>query len=71
MTTLQQLEQDGYRFKINADGYFVWFGDKGLGGASVRLPREKPLHYRHRDANIINNTAAAIRLAERHKATGA
>lgn len=67
MSTLKSLEADGYRFKINADGYFVWFGEQGLGGASVKLPRDKPLHWRHRDANIIENTTQAIRLAERHK----
>ena len=67
MASLTQLEREDYRFEITADGYFVWFGEQGLGGASVKLPREKPLHWRHRRANIISNTTSAILLAEGHK----
>jgi hypothetical protein len=66
MPTLRELEADGYEFKIDADGYFVSFNGKGLGGAGVRLPRAKPLHWRHRRSNIIDNTAAAISMAEKH-----
>lgn len=64
--TREQLTAAGYRFKVTADGFFVWFGEQGLGGASVRLPRQKPLHWRHRDANIRDNEASAVCLAARH-----
>jgi hypothetical protein len=57
---LEHLKTAGYKFDITADGYMVWLGDKYLGGASVRLPRSKPLHWRHRSANIKDNVATAL-----------
>jgi hypothetical protein len=57
---LEHLKTDGYKFDITADGYKVWLGDKFLGGASVMLPRTKPLHWRHRSANIKNNVKQAL-----------
>lgn len=61
-----KLQEQGFEFEVSADGYFVKCKGQGLGGASVRLPREKPLHYKHRDANIRDNLAAAISLAQKH-----
>jgi hypothetical protein len=57
---LEHLKTAGYKFDITADGYMVWLGDKYLGGASVRLPRSKPLHWKQRTANIKDNVASAL-----------
>lgn len=57
---LEHLKTAGYKFDISADGYKVWLGDKFLGGASVMLPRTKPLHWRHRSANIKDNVKQAL-----------
>ena len=64
---LVALKGDGYEFEITANGYFVKHNGKGLGGAGVKLPREKPLHWRHRDANLRDNLKAAVNFALRHK----
>jgi len=63
----QQLGALGFELEVNADGYFVRYQGQGLGGARV-LPRAKPLHWRHRAANLRDNLSAAVRLAERSKA---
>jgi len=63
---LNQLRTEGYKFDIDANGYRVWFGDKFLGGASVKLPREKPLHWRHRNANIKDNVEQALLIVGRN-----
>lgn len=61
-----RLKSLGFDFEITSDGYFVTYKGTGLGGASVRLPRSKPLHWRHRAANLRDNLASAIRMAQRH-----
>ncbi|WP_194727465.1 hypothetical protein [Noviherbaspirillum malthae] len=64
-----RLKKLGFDFDITADGYLVKYNGTGLGGASVRLPRSKPLHWRLRAANLRDNLAAALRIAQRHNAT--
>ena len=60
------LMEMGYEFEVDANRYFVKFQGKGLGGASVKLPREKPLHWRHAKANRRDNLIHAVSLAEKH-----
>lgn len=62
---LEHLKTAGYKFDITADGYRVWLGTKFLGGASVMLPRAKPLHWRHRAANIKDNVEQALLTVDR------
>jgi|FAXJ01.1.fsa_nt_gi hypothetical protein len=62
---MRQLESAGYKFDITADGYSVSLGDRFLGGASVMLPRSKPLHWRHRNANVKNNLSTALVIVDR------
>jgi hypothetical protein len=64
---LNELKTKGFRFEISANGYQAWFGDKYLGGASVMLPRTKPLHWRQRSANIKENVKQCLYLAEKVK----
>jgi hypothetical protein len=63
---LKQLESKGYEFSITANGYFVSYKGKGVGGASVKLPRSKPLHYKHREANLKENLQQAVIFALKH-----
>ena len=62
---LASLEAQGFTFKINADGYSVHLNGEFVGGAGVKLPREKPLHWRHAIANRRDNLQGAIILARR------
>jgi hypothetical protein len=41
------LKEKGYKLESNQDGYKVYFEDKFIHGASVKLPREKRLHWKH------------------------
>lgn len=63
----KNLEQQGFEFEITADGYTVRFKGEWVGGASVKLPREKHLHWKHRDANLRDNLESALRAAKRSK----
>jgi len=64
---LEELRKKGYQFAISADGYSVFFNEVFLGGASVKLPRSKPLHWRHRVANIKSNVEQALLTVDRAK----
>ncbi len=64
---LNRLKELGFEFEINGDGYFVKFKGEGIGGASVMLPRSKPIHYKHRQANTKDNLLSAIIIAKRSK----
>jgi len=66
---MNELRKSGYKFDITADGYSVFFGDKFVSGASVMLPRAKPLHWRHRMANLKDNLRSALATVDMHKAT--
>lgn len=59
------LRDMGFELEVTANGYFVKYQGAGLGGAGVLLPREKPLHWRHRAANLRDNLAAAVTQATR------
>jgi hypothetical protein len=61
---LNALKERGFIFNITADGYSVKFGAVFLGGASVMLPRKKPLHWQHRAANMKENVAQALLVAD-------
>lgn len=45
------LKREDLSFNYNADGYMLMYKGEFIGGASV-LPRSKPLHWRHREANL-------------------
>jgi hypothetical protein len=66
MTTLRELEKQGYKFHINADGYFVTYKNHGIGGASVKLPRSKPIHWKHAQKNRADNAESAKNFALNH-----
>ncbi len=48
---MQRYQAAGFRVEINQDGYTVYFREKYLAGAGVRLPRETPLRGRQGEAN--------------------
>lgn len=50
----------GYKIAVTSDGYSVWQGAIFLAGTSVKLPREKPLHWKHAEANRRDNLASAL-----------
>lgn len=62
---LEELRKKGYEFIIGADGYSVKKDGKFLGGASVKLPREKPLHWQHARANMKENVEQALLVVDR------
>lgn len=62
-----ELEKKGYTFEISCNGYMVRYHGIFLGGASVKLPRAKPLHWRHRKANIEQNVSTALLIADQAK----
>jgi hypothetical protein len=64
---LEELRAKGFRFEISADAHMAWHGQTFLGGASVILPRRKPLHWRHRSANIKENVKQCLYLADKVK----
>ena len=64
---LQQLSEEGFRFEYGADSYAVWYNEEYISGAGIGRPREKPLHYKHRDANIKDNREQCVITAERWK----
>jgi hypothetical protein len=38
-------------FTYSANGYMLYYNGNPIGGAGVKLPREKPLHWKHVRAN--------------------
>jgi hypothetical protein len=63
----KELEAQGFKFTITADGYRVYHWSRFITGASVTLPRGKKLHWRHRDANLRDNLDIAIREAQKEQ----
>lgn len=57
----------GYKITVTADGYSVWKGALFIAGASVKLPREKPLHWKHALANRRDNLDAALSCIRDHE----
>jgi hypothetical protein len=64
---MSDLQNKGYEFKFNADGYSVKHDGIFLGGASVKLPRKKRLHWRHKAANVKDNLEQCLLTVERTK----
>lgn len=66
-------ESDRARFTYSADanGYMIFYRGKPIGGAGVKLPREKPLHWKHARANVKENGEQARRsIAELNTGNG-
>lgn len=61
---IQKLRDRGFEFTITADGYSVKLNGVFLGGASVKLPRTKRLHWRHREANFRSNVEQCLLIAD-------
>lgn len=64
---LEERRAQGYEITITADGYSVWQGVVFIAGASVKLPREKPLHWKHAAANRRDNLDAALSCIRDHE----
>jgi hypothetical protein len=64
----ENLKSLGYRWEYDTNSYRVWHGKNFIHGASVLLPRDKPLHWRHRIANLKDNFEHCIRVCQRHQA---
>jgi len=62
------FEKEGYTFEVTSNGYFVRLYGSGLGGAGVKLPRDKPQHWRHARADREEYLKQAVMFARRHKA---
>ncbi len=63
---LHELKELGYKFKIDAYGYQVWFKDTYIHGAGV-LGKGRPMHYKHRDANLKRYLFLAVLTAHKHR----
>lgn len=61
---LQELKKVGYRFKINASGYQVWFKGEYLHGAGTAQVSK---HWRHREADSKMYLFQAVLTAHKHK----
>lgn len=64
----EELKKLGYKLSSNQDGYSVFFGDVFVGGAGVKLPRRKPLHWKHAAANRKDFFENAVIVANQHAA---
>jgi hypothetical protein len=42
-----------FTYSYNTDGYMIQYKGHDIGGASVMLPRSKPLHWQHAKKNRI------------------
>ena len=60
---MRRYQSAGFRFEVNQDGYAVYFQDKFLSGAGVRLPRETPLRGRQGASNRREFLAEALTVA--------
>jgi len=58
------MKREHFSYTADANGYMIQYLGVNLGGASVILPRQKPLHWRHARKNIADNTASAERAIE-------
>lgn len=66
LKSLKLLESQGFKFEIDADRYMVRLNGNFVGGAGVKTPRERKLHWRHRAANVRDNLESAVILAKRN-----
>jgi len=60
-----ELEALGFALLVTTDRYAVRYKGVWIGSAGVMSPREAPLHWRHREANLRDNLNSAILVAER------
>jgi hypothetical protein len=60
------LKSAGYTWKYNADGYQVFYKEIFVCGAGVKLPRSKPLHWRHAKQNVKDFHESCVRESNRH-----
>lgn len=58
------MKREHLSYTYNANGYMIQYLGVNLGGVSVKLPREKPLHWRHARANLADYKIAADREIE-------
>ena len=55
------MRREDFTYTYNADAYTVLYKGAFVCGATVLLPRTKPLHWRHARANRENNKEACER----------
>lgn len=67
MSNDKDWTSEGYDFTYDANGYSVSYKGTFLGGAGVKLPRAKKLHWRHAKANIAENRIQCINIAHKHE----
>jgi hypothetical protein len=60
------LKELGYHWEVTSDDYRVFYKDDFIGGAGVKLPRSKPLHWKHAKQNRIDFRECAISVAKSH-----
>jgi len=58
------MKREHFSYTADANGYMIKFLGEDIGGASVKLPRDKPLHWRHARANTAENKIQAERQIE-------
>jgi hypothetical protein len=56
-----EIERKNLSYTYDADGYMLTYKGRPIGGAGVKLPREKPLHWKHARANRHDNQQSAER----------
>lgn len=61
------LAKDGYSIEAGANGFNVKRGSRFVYGASVMLPRSRPLHWRHARQNRKDFLVSAVREAIKDK----
>jgi len=65
----KKLKELGYTWEYNADGYKVMYKEIFVSAAGVKLPRSKPLHWRHAVANRKDNFESCVYEAQKHFST--
>lgn len=60
------LKKEGYDWEYSADGYRITFKGEFVHAAGVKLPRSKPLHWKHARQNMKDNHESCIREALKH-----
>ena len=60
-----------FTYTADANGYMLFYKGQPLGGVGVKLPRSKPLHWKHARANAKENNEQAKReIAELESGAG-
>jgi hypothetical protein len=50
-TSMRRLKREDFTYRATANGYWLQYKGKEIGGAGVKLPRETPLRGRQVEAN--------------------